>query len=272
MLWKRKKRASPARFSIRKQRTDMETVPREVVTPFNLRPNQGVLFVHAHPDDETVATGEAIRQSVEAGANVHVAIATDGGETTVKHQNPEHPWDGKPLEKVRRTEGQRAITELGVKPEGQHFFGLPDARLQTAFNRLRLSWKIASVILKRDISVVVTPGAAGFDGHRDHQAVHHATMLAVKALNLGGKKLAVWANNPEGQGEEAVRVRTAEKLAALRHHYSQFPLWLATSTIARNGLTAARKEFGCCLPQCTIDYLSHYDALMYKQETYDRVY
>ena len=43
-------------------------------------PEGGVLFVHAHPDDECVATGGTIARLVAEGIPVDLVTCTDGAE------------------------------------------------------------------------------------------------------------------------------------------------------------------------------------------------
>lgn len=275
MLWKRKKRASPARFYLRKQRSHMNstaTVASEA-TALHFAPGQRLLFVHAHPDDETVATGEAIEQSAESGAATHVLTATRGGQTTHREEDPDHPW-GKndTIETVREAEVRRALGDMGIAHENQHVLDLPDGKLGKPFNKTRLAWHIATIIVKNRISTVVTPGPGGFDGHPDHIAVHKAALLVVKLLRLLGKDTGLLANNRDGKGELFVRVNQARKLARLRNHYSQFAMWTASDAPNRKGLVAARSQHGFYQTRQTADYLDLYEALMSEQETYDRVY
>ena len=46
-------------------------------------PQRTLLFVHAHPDDETLATGVTLAQRAIDGADVHVLTCTLGDEGEV---------------------------------------------------------------------------------------------------------------------------------------------------------------------------------------------
>ena len=76
-----------------------------------------VLFAHAHPDDEAVATASAMIALLAAGANVHGATATDGEASTrgVEVANS----------RGRLLELQDAYQEIGVPRVNQFYLGQP---------------------------------------------------------------------------------------------------------------------------------------------------
>ena len=80
-----------------------------------------VLFLHAHPDDETLATGALIAELVARGVEVAVVTATRGerGEIT----DPELADD---LVALRERELAAALAVLGVRHHA--FLGTPPAR------------------------------------------------------------------------------------------------------------------------------------------------
>ena len=85
-----------------------------------------LLFVHAHPDDETLATGVAILHHVERGDDVHVLTCTLGEEGEVIPAGLAHleGADGDPLAEHRRVELAGATSTLGVT---SHLLGAADA-------------------------------------------------------------------------------------------------------------------------------------------------
>ncbi len=88
-----------------------------------------VLFLHAHPDDETLATGALIADLVARGVEVAVVTATRGerGEVT----DPALAGD---LVALRERELAAALAVLGV---GHHaFLGTPPARAKGGATRL----------------------------------------------------------------------------------------------------------------------------------------
>ncbi len=75
-----------------------------------------LLFVHAHPDDETLATGVAIAHHAARGDEVHVLTCTLGeeGEVIPSHLAHLEGAEGDPLADHRRVELAGAMDVLGV--------------------------------------------------------------------------------------------------------------------------------------------------------------
>lgn len=169
-----------------------------------------LLFVHAHPDDETLATGVALATYACAGADVHVLTATLGDEGEVipadlAHLDPatEEGVDrGRALAEHRAGELDAALTALGVHG---HLLGAEDSDGTSGRPRYRDSgmagspsaahpWALSGVPLSevaalvRDSiealrpDVVVTYDAHGGYAHPDHIRVHEATRAAVAAI------------------------------------------------------------------------------------------
>ena len=86
-----------------------------------------VLFVHAHPDDETITTGGTIATLLEAGASVAVVTCTRGELGEVLPDDLAH-LRGRPdaLAAHRETEIEAAMRHLGVRDH--RFLGAPEAR------------------------------------------------------------------------------------------------------------------------------------------------
>ncbi|GAA3610561.1 N-acetyl-1-D-myo-inositol-2-amino-2-deoxy-alpha-D -glucopyranoside deacetylase [Marihabitans asiaticum] len=76
-----------------------------------------MLFVHAHPDDETLATGVAIAHHVERGDEVHVLTCTLGDEgEIIPPELVHHGADREDtLAGVRREELRRAMAAIGAQ-------------------------------------------------------------------------------------------------------------------------------------------------------------
>lgn len=208
---------------------------------FGLEPGQKVLFAHAHPDDEAVATAEAIHRSVDAGLIVHTALATDGTESTLGDPNlVENGW--------RRLEAMRALVLAGVPIHRQHYFGFTDGQL--AAKHPHLARRLAGIIIENEIAAVFTPGQEGFDGHPDHIAVHRA---AVDAAQLILWTPQVWGLN-RSQGQVGLAVDSAQKLRVVGEHATQFP-------------GASDQE----MPVSTALQISAYEDLVYGTEWYNPV-
>ena len=85
-----------------------------------------VLFVHAHPDDETLATGGLIAELAARGVRVAVLTAMRGEQGEVV-EGPLSALTGTPeLTAHREGEVAAACATLGVRHHA--FLGSPDAR------------------------------------------------------------------------------------------------------------------------------------------------
>ncbi|MHA6693049.1 PIG-L family deacetylase [Homoserinimonas sp. A520] len=170
-----------------------------------------VLFVHAHPDDETIATGGTIATLVDAGIGVTVLTCTRGERGEVIPPHLAHlEGDGPSLAEHRVGELADAMRVLGVTD--QRYLGEPDARLLELEPRRYLDsgmvWgeagpepvtdpdeeslcaapldevvgDIASVIADVQPSAVVSYDANGGYGHPDHVRAHDAAREAAAAM------------------------------------------------------------------------------------------
>src|SRR5690554_2536102 len=87
-----------------------------------------VLFVHAHPDDETISTGGTIATLVDAGVGVTVVTCTRGERGEVIPAELVHlEGDGPKLAEHRMGELADAMRILGV--EDHRYLGEQSARL-----------------------------------------------------------------------------------------------------------------------------------------------
>lgn len=160
-----------------------------------------ILFVHAHPDDETITTGGSIAALVGEGAQVTVLSATRGEAGEVI------PADLKGLEgnraglaRVREAEIAEAMAALGVQEHlflggSAHTFedsgmewgadGHAVAASTMPANALcaaelpTVARYIAAVIDEVRPHAVITYASNGGYGHPDHVRVHEATVAAV---------------------------------------------------------------------------------------------
>lgn len=172
-----------------------------------------VLFVHAHPDDETIATGATIATLVERGAEVTVLTCTRGERGEVVAADLQHLLDS-PAELGAYREGEldAALAALGVK--GHRLLGDPDARWSgraprrygdsgmrwgehgaealdtedpaslTAADPGEVAADIAAVLIDLEPDVVVSYDRDGGYGHPDHVRVHEATRTAAEVIGV----------------------------------------------------------------------------------------
>lgn len=177
-----------------------------------------ILFVHAHPDDESTSTGATMGFYAHHGAEVDLITATRGemGEVIpadLKHLEAWHPSNqdgGAGLGKVREAELTHALRVLGVS---QHFYlgqgvtavsGVPERYPDSG-----MSWgkdgkattnpdaaegcfslspvepqehAIAAAIRQLRPDVLVTYDAGGGYGHPDHVRTHEMTVGALRQV------------------------------------------------------------------------------------------
>ncbi len=165
-----------------------------------------LLFVHAHPDDESLWTGVAIARHARAGDQVHVLTCTLGEEGNVIPDDLRHlqlpagrqrPFDGPdPLAEVRRTELREATARLGVTSsvvlgewEGRDRLyrdsgrvGAPSAAHPRAFSHASVELAaslVAGHIERVQADAVVTYDRHGGQGHPDHVQCHRVVREAV---------------------------------------------------------------------------------------------
>lgn len=161
-----------------------------------------VLFVHAHPDDETLATGIALAHLRDRGHDVHVLTCTLGEEGEVIPPGLSHleQAPGDPLAAHRRAELRTAMGLLGVS---HHVLGEPDAGGEPAAYRdsgmagsvaarhtrafasaplATVAGHLRAVIAGLAPDLVVTYDGEGGYGHPDHIRVHEATVAALAGM------------------------------------------------------------------------------------------
>ncbi|WP_068400000.1 N-acetyl-1-D-myo-inositol-2-amino-2-deoxy-alpha-D-glucopyranoside deacetylase [Kribbia dieselivorans] len=168
------------------------------------------LFIHAHPDDETLATGVALAQLATTD-QVYVLTCTLGemGEVIPPELAHLAADADDTLGAYRRGELRRAMEALGVEHEvlGENALtgalsrwrdsgmaGAPsaaDPRAWVNADRAEAVTAVREVIERIDPDVVVTYDEHGGYGHPDHIATHRVTCAAVDAMGAGRPQ--VWA-------------------------------------------------------------------------------
>jgi N-acetyl-1-D-myo-inositol-2-amino-2-deoxy-alpha-D-glucopyranoside deacetylase len=165
-------------------------------------PHPCALFVHAHPDDETLATGIALAHLRQQGFDVHVLTCTLGEQGEVippelAHLDAEHDDT---LGAFRREELRAAMAVLDVTHEvlgedpaagrasryrDSGMAGTPSAANPAAFANADLDEAVAlvrDVIRRTGARLVVTYDAEGGYRHPDHIQTHRVTCRAVASL------------------------------------------------------------------------------------------
>ncbi|HEY3995188.1 MAG TPA: N-acetyl-1-D-myo-inositol-2-amino-2-deoxy-alpha-D-glucopyranoside deacetylase [Mycobacterium sp.] len=152
-----------------------------------------LLFVHAHPDDESLSTGATIAHYAARGAQVRVVTCTLGEEGEVIGDR----WAELAVDRADQLGGYRigeltaALHALGV--EGPHYLGgagrWRDSGMTGTEKRRRQRFidadereavgALVAIIREQRPHVVVTYDPGGGYGHPDHVHTHVVTAAAV---------------------------------------------------------------------------------------------
>jgi N-acetyl-1-D-myo-inositol-2-amino-2-deoxy-alpha-D-glucopyranoside deacetylase len=147
----------------------------------------GLLCVHAHPDDEAIATGGILARYAEEGIRTAVVTCTAGERGEIRLPGADVDAIRPGLGELRIRELARALDLLGAgpprllgyadsgHPAGDHDGAFWHAPFDEAVGRL-----VAHVRALRP-DVVVTYDAYGLYGHPDHVKAHRVTLAAVEA-------------------------------------------------------------------------------------------
>lgn len=205
-----------------------------------------VLFVHAHPDDETLATGALIAHLVRHGVECVVLTATRGEQGEVRPGTFTGPAAEFPAHRERELAG--ALTALGVS---EHLWlGEPPALAAGAkahrYSDSGMRWVSETVAGPAEVTgpdalstvdqdrpladlvaaiehvgpeLVISYDDAGGYGHPDHVALHH---LCARAAAATGVRLAEVVE-PGAPGAQLLELAAElpTVIRALRHHASQ---------------------------------------------------
>ncbi|MBO9553359.1 N-acetyl-1-D-myo-inositol-2-amino-2-deoxy-alpha-D-glucopyranoside deacetylase [Cellulomonas sp.] len=189
----------------------------------------GLVAVHAHPDDESLATGALLATWAASGRPVTLVTCTRGERGEVIGDALAHlEGDGPALAAHRETELAGALAALGVTdhvfldsvgPGRAHYedsgmawlgagrAGSADDVPSGAFVAVPLdeaAARLAHVLRTRRPDVVVTYEPAGGYGHPDHVRAHDVTMRAVELATEPGdglpgvRPLVLWAAQRAG--------------------------------------------------------------------------
>ncbi len=141
-----------------------------------------IVFLHAHPDDETLLTGGTLARLHAAGHRTVVVVATDGALGLTASR----PARARPLADVRGDELERACTALGVDRIVR--LGYPDSGTAddgpvdrfTTVPTPTAAARVAQLLIAEAADVLVTYDRAGGYGHPDHIHAHHVGLAAAR--------------------------------------------------------------------------------------------
>jgi len=159
--------------------------------------NQSVLAIFAHPDDESLVAGGAIKACSEKGLEIVIISLTRGEQGSIANSALA---TRETLGDVRKAELQAAANKLGVK--NVECFNYPDGGLSWA-NTTEIENLLSERIRRWQPNIIITFGADGFYWHPDHIAVHELTKSALYSLRNEDFSPAVYyAAYPTGQMSE----------------------------------------------------------------------
>lgn len=221
-----------------------------------------VLFVHAHPDDETITTGGTLAALAEFGRLAGVLTLTRGeqGEVMPGVQVPEDPTgdERNGLASLRTTELANALLELGItQPQRHAFLGSELARVHGHDSRTYqdsgMQWHPDGHAVAADavgsgalahaafedaledalafarllssvttVDAVVSYDENGGYGHPDHIFAH--TLARAIAHSLSIPFWIITTDGRAGAEEFDISAWLPRKIAALRAHASQLVL------------------------------------------------
>lgn len=142
-----------------------------------------LLAVWAHPDDETYFSGGLLAQAVESGRPVTVVTATAGENGT----DDPLEWPSDRLGRTRAFEVAASMAVLGVTDH--RTLGYPDGSCDEV-DHLDAVCRLVQIIDEVRPSTIVTFGADGITGHRDHKAVASWIRDAWRMTDHGSHLLA----------------------------------------------------------------------------------
>lgn len=147
-----------------------------------------LVFFHAHPDDESIATGGTMARYAADGHRVVLVVATGGEHGEV----PEDLDPGETLRDRRRRETERSAALLGVADI--HWLGYEDSGMHgweqngnpASFHqadREEAAERLAGILRAEGADLLTVYDSNGNYGHPDHIAVHR---VGHRAAELAG--------------------------------------------------------------------------------------
>jgi LmbE family N-acetylglucosaminyl deacetylase len=138
-----------------------------------------ILFVTAHPDDESYLAAGTMLKNHRAGGESFIACATFGekGKSRMKRK-----VTAKELKTIRKRELQRVSKFLKVSES--LLPGLPDTKLREKVNQGVFFKKLLSFALKHQPDLIISFGKDGISGHMDHISAGEVAEKVAKELKV----------------------------------------------------------------------------------------
>jgi mycothiol S-conjugate amidase len=193
-----------------------------------------IMFVHAHPDDESSKAAATAARYVDEGARVTLVTCTDGAAGEVL--NPSFDLavlEAVGLATVRRDELEDAVAAIGF--HAVHMLGFPDSGWHEdasavpdgTFARMDLdvaAQALADVIRTERPQVVVTYPENGGYPHPDHIMTHLVSVRAIELAAPHWQVMKLYAANTFLH-ERVVALHEAMLAAGLESPYAE---WIDT--------------------------------------------
>jgi mycothiol conjugate amidase Mca len=151
-----------------------------------------LMAVHAHPDDEAIATGGILARAAAEGKRVVLVCCTRGEVGEIRDPAVDPETTPEQLGAIRSEEVRRAAEILGVTDleflgyRDSGMAGTPENEDPRAFANAdpdEAAGRLVAIIRRTRPDVVVTYDERGGYGHPDHIATHRTTMAAVAAAD-----------------------------------------------------------------------------------------
>ncbi len=148
-----------------------------------------LVFFHAHPDDESIATGGTMAKMAADGHRVVLVVATRGenGEVADGFLRPDEPlWERRVVETSASAEilGVSRVEFLGYVDSGM--IGTPENEVAESFWQADVeeaAQRLAAILTEENADVVTAYDENGVYGHPDHIQVHR---VGLRAAQLAG--------------------------------------------------------------------------------------
>jgi N-acetyl-1-D-myo-inositol-2-amino-2-deoxy-alpha-D-glucopyranoside deacetylase len=192
--------------------------------PDDARPadQRSILFVHAHPDDESITNGATMAHYAASGAQVTLVTCTRGelGEILVPGLAHLAADREDRLGEHRAGELAAAMRALGVTDHrflgepGEYrdsgMAGTPDNERPDSFRQAdpdRAAARLAGIIREVRPQVLVTYDEVGGYGHPDHIQTHRVAMRAVRLVEHTPDRIAkvYWHTTPRSAVESGLK-------------------------------------------------------------------
>lgn len=144
------------------------------------------VFVHPHPDDESIFTGGSMRRAADAGWRVVLVLATSGEEGEMPDWVTVDAADHRRMETAEAAAvlGASELHYLGYRDSGMAGRRANDAPGSLASSVAAATTDLVELLRRVGADSVVGQDPHGIYGHPDHVAVHQVVAAAAHAAEV----------------------------------------------------------------------------------------